>query len=63
MAWMTQSSEACGGISSKSKDAGFIEAESLGDATETWISQSENFDVNNVTFSNYKNHTTGKTAV
>ena len=45
------------------KDAGFVEAEALGDATETWISQSENFDVNNITFNNHKNHTTGKTAV
>ena len=45
------------------KDAGFAETEAMGDATETWISQSENFDVNNITFSNYKNHTTGKTAV
>ena len=45
------------------RDAGFAETEALGDATETWIAQSENFDVNNITFSNYKNHTTGKTAV
>ena len=45
------------------KDAGFVEAEALGDATETWILQPENFDVNKITFSNYKNHTTGKTAV
>ena len=44
-------------------DAGFAETEAMGDATEAWISQLENFDVNNITFSNYKNHTTGKTAV
>lgn len=43
--------------------AGFAETEVLGDATETWIGQSENFEVNNITFSNYKNHTTGKTSV
>lgn len=45
------------------KDVGFAETEALGDATETWISQPENFDVDNIKFSNYKNHTTGKTAV
>lgn len=41
----------------------FSETEILGDATETWIGQSEDFEVNNITFSNYKNHTTGKTSV
>ncbi|XP_028518951.1 uncharacterized protein LOC110252056 [Exaiptasia diaphana] len=45
------------------EDAGFAETEVLGDATESWIAQSENFEVNNITFSNYKNHTTGKTPV
>ncbi|KAL9977211.1 hypothetical protein ACROYT_G014590 [Oculina patagonica] len=45
------------------KDAGFADTEALGNATETWILQSENFDVNNITFSNYKNHTTRKTAI
>ena len=44
-------------------DAGYGETEALGDATETWISQSENYDINNITFSSYKNHTTGKTSV
>ena len=44
-------------------DAGFAETEAMGDATETWISHSENFNVNNILFSNYKNHTTGKAAV
>lgn len=39
-------------------DAGYGETEALGDATETWISQSENYDINNITFSSYKNHTT-----
>ena len=39
-------------------NAGFAETEAMADATETWSSQSENFDVNNITFSNYKNHTT-----
>lgn len=44
-------------------NAGFGDASCLGDCTETKISASENFDVNNITFSQYKNHTTGKTAV
>ena len=44
-------------------DAGYGETEALGDATETWISQSENYDINNITFSSYKNHTTGKTSL
>jgi len=41
-------------------EAGYEDTETLGDATETWIGQSENFDINNITFSSYKNHTTGK---
>jgi len=44
-------------------NAGFGDASCLGDCTETKISESENFDVNNITFSPYKNHTTGKTEV
>ena len=44
-------------------DAGYGDTEALGDATETWISQSENYDINNITFSSYKNHTTGKTSI
>ena len=44
-------------------EAGFGNTSCLGDCTETWIAPSENFDVNNVTFSQYKNHTTGKTSV
>lgn len=40
-------------------NAGFGDASCLGDCTETKISASEN----NITFSQYKNHTTGKTAV
>jgi hypothetical protein len=44
-------------------DAGFGDCGILGDNTETWIAQSENFDLNNVTFSHYKNHTTGKVSV
>lgn len=43
-------------------EAGYEDTETLGDATETWIGQSENFDINNITFSSYKNHTTGKTS-
>ncbi|KAL9963294.1 hypothetical protein ACROYT_G032479 [Oculina patagonica] len=35
----------------------------LGDNTETWIAQSDNFELNNLTFSHYKNHTTGKVSV
>ena len=31
--------------------------EALGDATETWISQFENYEINNINFSSYKNHT------
>ena len=42
---------------------GYADTEALVDTTETWISQSENFDINNITFSSYKNHTTGKTSV
>ena len=30
---------------------------------QTWIAQSENFELNNLTFSHYKNHTTGKVSV
>ena len=44
-------------------EAGFGNTSCLGDCTETWIAPSENFDVNNVTFSQYKNHTIGKTSV
>ena len=44
-------------------NAGFGDTSCLGDCTETNILASENFDVNNITFSQYKNHTTGKTAV
>lgn len=44
-------------------DAGYGETEALGHATETWIGQSENYDINNITFSSYENHTTGKTSV
>ena len=44
-------------------EAGFADTEALGDATETWIGQSENFDINNITFSSYKNHTRGETSV
>lgn len=35
----------------------------IGDATVVWISPSENYDLNNITFSSYKNHTTGKICV
>ena len=41
-------------------DAVYADCAILGDNTETWIAQSENFEQNNVTFSHYKNHTTGK---
>lgn len=44
-------------------DAGFAETEAMTDATETWSSQSENFDVNNITFSNYKEPHYCETAV
>ena len=44
-------------------DAGYADCRILGDNTETWIAQSENFELNNVTFSHYKNHTTGKVSV
>ena len=44
-------------------DAGYADCGILGDNTETWIAQSENFELNNVTFSHYKNHTTGKVSV
>ena len=44
-------------------DAGYCDVARIGDATEIWISQSENYDLNNITFSNYKNHTTGKICV
>ena len=44
-------------------EAGFGNTSCLGDCTETWIAPSENFDVNNVTFSQCNNHTTGKTSV
>lgn len=41
-------------------ESGYGDTALIGDATEVWISQSENFDINNITFSSYKNHTTGK---
>lgn len=44
-------------------DTGYVETEALGDGTKTWTTQSENYDINNITFSSYKNHTTGKTSV
>ena len=44
-------------------DAGFADTSCMGDCTETQIAASENFDVNNVTFSQHKNHTTEKTSV
>ena len=44
-------------------EAGYAATEALGDATETWIGQSDNYDVNNITFSSYKNHTTVKTSI
>ena len=43
--------------------AGFGDTSCLGNCTETDILASENFDVNNITFSQYRNHTAGKTAV
>ena len=45
---------------------GYADTEALGDATDTLIGQSEkseNFDINNITYSLYKNHTTGKISV
>ena len=44
-------------------DSGYSDCGILGDNTETWIAQSENFELNNLTFSHYKNHTTGKVSV
>ena len=44
-------------------DAGYADCGILGDNTETWIAQWENFELNNLTFSHYKNHTTGKVSV
>ena len=44
-------------------EAGYSDTAVIGDATEVWISQSENYDLNNITFSSYKNHTTGKICV
>ena len=41
-------------------ESGYGDTALIGDATEIWISQSGNFDINNIKFSNYKNHTTGK---
>ena len=41
-------------------EAGYQDTAAVGDATEVWLSQSENFDLNNIPFSSYKNHTTGK---
>jgi len=35
-------------------DAGYAECGILGDNTETWVSQFENFDTNNLKFSHYK---------
>ena len=45
------------------KQAGYGDTSCLGDCTETWINVSEHFDVNNISFSQYKNHTTGKVSV
>ena len=39
-------------------DAGYGETEALGDATETWISQFENYEINNINFSSYNIRTT-----
>lgn len=50
-------------IPKKFMDSGFSDCGILGDNTETWIAQSENFDLSNLTFSHYKNHTTGKVSV
>ncbi|XP_022786975.1 uncharacterized protein LOC111327131 [Stylophora pistillata] len=44
-------------------NAGFEDTSCLDDCTETNILASEKFDANNITFSQYKNHTTGRTAV
>ena len=44
-------------------DAGYADCGILGDNTETWIAQSEKFELKNVTFSHYKNHTTGKVSM
>lgn len=44
-------------------DSGYAECGILGDNTETWVSQFKNYDINNLTFSHYKNHTTGKVSV
>ena len=44
-------------------DAGFGDTSCMGGCTETQIPALENFDVNNITFSQYKNNTTGKTSV
>ena len=44
-------------------DAGYADCRILGVNTEIWIAQSENFELDNVTFSHYKNHTTGKLSV
>ena len=41
--------------------SGFQDTVLLGDCTENWISSPENYDVSSATFSNYKNHDTGKT--
>ena len=41
-------------------DAGYGETEALGDATET---QFENYEINHINFSSYKNHTIWKTSV
>ena len=44
-------------------DAGYADCGILGDNTETWIAQSENFELNNLTFSQNKKQTTGKVSV
>lgn len=44
-------------------DAGYAECGIPGDNTETWVSQSDNYDIDNLTFSHYTNHTTGKVSV
>ena len=41
-------------------ESGYSDTAIIGNITEICISQSENFDINNITFPNYKNHTTGK---
>ena len=48
-------------IPSEFINARFGDTSCLGDCTETTILPSENFDVNNILFSQYKNHNTGKT--